>query len=178
LIPLRIPYQAGVVLDLIVEDQEQESVVSGSNTCTGELQDSIKSTSILNPTNVGCLSGNDIASVAHRISNLSIATADAVDRSLVAQSALLDQQEEMSIQKFSQSNEVLCRTDNPKRLIQVPSVDQFIAERLKMMEMTGIQEGDLLQWHIIQQQQQILDKLQQTLNRQAVHENRIQALMT
>ncbi|KAG0221268.1 hypothetical protein B0O80DRAFT_503081 [Mortierella sp. GBAus27b] len=178
LVPRRIQYHHGVVLDLIVTSQDQETTGRPKTvaTSTSSIQDLSLGESNSGSRDTDRLA--NFASTVQHVCNLSIATADAVDRSLVTQSSLLDQQEEMSIQKYSQSNEVLCTTDNPKRLIQVPSVDQFIAERLKMMEMTGIQEGDLLQWHIIQQQQQILDKLQQTLNRQAVHENRIQALMT
>ena len=119
----------------------------------------------------------EFASVVHHVSNLSIATADAVDRSLIVQSAILDN-EQTFLQECSFPGETLWRANIPTQNTQIPTVDDYINKRLERMEMTGIQEGDLFQVHTLHLLQQMLDKQQQTLNRQVILENRVQALMT
>ncbi|KAG0209795.1 hypothetical protein BGX31_002046, partial [Mortierella sp. GBA43] len=64
---------------------------------------------------------------------------------------------------------------------KVQPVDDYIKEGLKKMKVVkvvGVQEDDLFQMRTLDMLQQILEKQQQTLNHQAVHDNRMQALMT
>ncbi|KAF9347499.1 hypothetical protein BGX34_003101, partial [Mortierella sp. NVP85] len=156
--PKRILYHPGTVLDVIVTDREEKATY---NTSMPLRTSSVQASAQCYPNTVSkdlarqenCGSA-EFASVVHHVSNLSMATADAVNRSLIVQSAILDN-EQTSLQECS-----------------------FPDERLERMEMTGIQEGDLFQVHTLHLLQQMLDKQQQTLNRQVILETRVQALMT
>ncbi|KAF9347445.1 hypothetical protein BGX34_003138, partial [Mortierella sp. NVP85] len=98
LIPQRILYHPGVILDVIVEAQEEtvglssETLESSRALVRGSTQSMDKHT------------GADVASAVQQIANLSIATTDAVDKSLIIQSALLDKEDETPLQQHDQPN--------------------------------------------------------------------------
>jgi hypothetical protein len=160
------------VLDVIVTGREEEDT---SNISMPSRMSSVQASAQCHPNAVSkdlasqenCGSV-DITSVVQHVSSLSIAAVDAVDRSLILQSAILDNEEHAFLEGSS----------FPMQNIQIPTVDDYINERLGRIKMAGIQEGDLFQVHTLHLLQQMLDKQQQTLNRQVLLENRVQALMT
>ncbi|KAK3820222.1 MAG: hypothetical protein J3Q66DRAFT_439253 [Benniella sp.] len=172
LIPRRIPYHPGVILDVIVEGQE-ETVSLSSETPESSRALVHDSTQSMDKHNAV-----DVASAVQQIANLSIATTEAVDKSLIIQSTLLDKEDETPLQQHDQPNTALWRANIPAQNIQIPPVDDYINDQLRRMGTNGIQEGDLFQMHTLHLLQQMLDKQQQTLNRQVILENRVQALMT
>ncbi|KAF9348138.1 hypothetical protein BGX34_002658 [Mortierella sp. NVP85] len=171
LIPQRIQYHPGVVLGVIVTDREQASHATPNTSILSRAsfqastqgQTNAVSNDLAHQRNRGSA---DIASFVQHLSNLSVATADAVDRGLAMQSAILDNEEQR-----------LWRRDTSMEDIKISPVDDYINERLRRMGTAGIQEGDLFQVHTLRLLQ-MFDKRQQTLNRQVLLENRVQALMT
>ncbi|KAK3820205.1 MAG: hypothetical protein J3Q66DRAFT_439242 [Benniella sp.] len=171
--PLRIPYHPGVILDVVVPDFENHALVKAKPSTTAPDAMTSEGSSEL------IVQGRtDITSVVQQIANLSIATTEAVDKSLVIQSAFLDKEDETPFQQHDQPNTALWRANIPAQNIQIPPVDDYINDQLRRMGTNGIQEGDLFQMHTLHLLQQMLDKQQQTLNRQVILENRVQALMT
>ncbi|KAK3820207.1 MAG: hypothetical protein J3Q66DRAFT_439243 [Benniella sp.] len=172
LIPQRILYHPGVILDVVVEGQERTvSFSSDASESSGALVRG--STQSMDKHN-----GVDVASTVQQIANLSIATTEAVDKSLIIQYALLDKEDQQSPHQHSHHNGTLWRANIPTHDIQIPPVDDYINDQLRRMGTNGIQEGDLFQMYTLHLLQQMLDKQQQTLNRQVILENRVQALMT
>ncbi|KAF9927629.1 hypothetical protein BGZ65_006697, partial [Modicella reniformis] len=112
-----------------------------------------------------------LSPVVRGISNLYIATMD-------TQTSIPDREEERSLEQYNdnQYNGTLLKANMPKpQQFQISGVDNFINERLKTMETTGVQGNDLFQYHTLRLMQEMLEKQQQTLNRQVILENRIQA---
>ncbi|KAF9348139.1 hypothetical protein BGX34_002659 [Mortierella sp. NVP85] len=179
--PKRIRYNPGVVLDVVVANQGQEATVAPKSSMpSGTLiQGSTSSLQSVCPKDPVHRAGRDgkINSVVQHVSKLSIAHLDAINRSLNAQSAILDNEEQTPLQQGDLSNGTL-GTTNIMQNIQIPTVDDYIKELIGGIRTAGIQEGDLFQVHTLHLLQKMLDKQQQTLNRQVLLENRVQAMMT
>ena len=120
----------------------------------------------------------DIASVIQQVSHSSIATSDVIDRSLIVQSTILDKEEQRILHQHGLPSGILEGAPISIEEYHIPPVDDYINEQLGRMGKNGIQEGDLFQMHTLHLLQQMLDKQQQTLNRQVLLEKRVQALMT
>ncbi|KAK3820191.1 MAG: hypothetical protein J3Q66DRAFT_439230 [Benniella sp.] len=179
--PKRIRYNPGVVLDVVVTNQGQEVTVAPKSSMPSgaSIQGSTSSLQSAGPKEPVHRADRDgkITSVVQHVSKLSIANLDAINRSLSAQSAILDNKEQTSLRQGDLSNGTL-GTTNIMQSIQIPAVDDYIKELLEGIRTAGIQEGDLFQVHTLHLLQKMLDKQQQTLNRQVLLENRVQALMT
>jgi len=179
--PKRIRYNPGVVLDVVVANQGQEATVAAKSSMPSgtSIQGSTPCLQIAGPKDPVHRADRDgkITSVVQHVSKLSIANLDAINRGLSAQSAILDNKEQMSLQQGDLSNGTL-GTTNIMQNIQIPAVDDYIKELIGGIRTAGIQEGDLFQVHTLHLLQKMLDKQQQTLNRQVLLENRVQALMT
>jgi len=122
--------------------------------------------------------GVNISTAVQHFGRVSIVTADAIDKSLAVQSAILDKEEQSSLLRLGLPNRTLWETDIVIQNNQITPVGDHISEQLARMETTGIREGDLFQIHTLHLLQQMLDKQHQILNRQVILENRMQALMT
>ncbi|KAI8349846.1 hypothetical protein B0O80DRAFT_531631 [Mortierella sp. GBAus27b] len=166
--PLRIPIHPGTVLDVVVPSIEQHTPTTPIDSM--EAPSTIVALRI-QPQNV-------IATV-QQITNVTIAAVDAVDKRLAIQSAILNR-EEKSLQQYNHLNMNMAQWNMGvlEHDDQISPVDDYIKERHRRLSVTGIQEDDLFQIHTLKMLQQMLDKQQQTLNHQAVLENRVQALMT
>ncbi|KAG0207347.1 hypothetical protein BGX31_002586, partial [Mortierella sp. GBA43] len=179
-LPLRILYHPGVVLDVIVTSHEEVAIVSKHSNTLPESMANNSAQCVPNVSSSGTIcpgGGADVTSAVQRTSNLCIATANAVDKSLVVQSAILDN-EVRSLQQYH-ANVTQFTGESHQQVMEISPVDDFIIKRLKEMEVTGTQGGnDLFQVHTLHLLQQMLDRQQQTLNRQVILENRMQALMT
>ncbi|KAK3820195.1 MAG: hypothetical protein J3Q66DRAFT_439234 [Benniella sp.] len=186
LVPRRIQYHHGVVLDVVLTSRDQEasvnreasalstSLVRGSARATQRLQDA----GIVDPSHQTSHVSADIASVIQQVSNSSIATSDVIDRSLIVQSTILDKEEQRILHRHSLPSGILEAATISIEENHIPPVDDYINDQLRRMGENGIQEGDLFQMHTLHLLQQMLEKQQQTLNRQVLLEKRVQALMT
>ncbi|KAF9347444.1 hypothetical protein BGX34_003137 [Mortierella sp. NVP85] len=171
LIPQRILYHPGVVLDVIVDGQKESASLYSETSRSSKASDCDNTQSMDRH-------GVDVSTAVKHISRVSIVAADAIDKSLVVQSAIMDKEEQRSLLRLGLPDRTPWETDIFIQNNQITPVGGYISEQLVRMETTGIQEGDLFQIRTLHLLQQMLDKQQQTLNRQVILENRMQALMT
>ncbi|KAK3820206.1 MAG: hypothetical protein J3Q66DRAFT_368222 [Benniella sp.] len=171
LIPQRILYHPGVVLDVLVEGREGTVSLCSETLGSSRVSDCDSTQSMDRR-------GVDVSNAVQHISRVSIATADAVDKILAIQSAVLDKEEQGSLLRLGLPNGTQWETNIYIQNTQITPVGNCISEQLARMETTGIQEDDLFQMHTLHMLQQMLDKQQQILDRQVILENRMQTLMT
>ncbi|KAF9364737.1 hypothetical protein BGX34_000541 [Mortierella sp. NVP85] len=176
LVPRRIPYYPGVVLDVIVTSQNQEVAVMPESSMALS-KTSVRSAAHGRTDTVRDLAGymnhsdSQVDSVSQYVSNLSHATLGTLNKSLVIQSDILEREEQRILQRHSQLPAAHSKENTAGQLFQNSAIDDYIMGQLGSMDGTGISYSDIYQMYTIRLMHQMLD-------RQVVLENRVQALMT
>ncbi|KAI8349889.1 hypothetical protein B0O80DRAFT_142872 [Mortierella sp. GBAus27b] len=160
LVPQRILHHPGIILDVVVEGQEPDASVSTPTASQ------VGTTTIDNgcPTN-----GNGgLSSVTQDINTLSATAIDTLERSLVAQSVILEREEQKSLQRYGHLP-VAQRTSQVAG-IKGLEMDDSILDQLRGMGGTDMANSDIYHMYTIRM-------LHQIVNRQVIIENKLQAVM-
>ncbi|KAG0222621.1 hypothetical protein BGX31_008980, partial [Mortierella sp. GBA43] len=171
LIPQRIAYHPGVVLDLVVTGQAPEATTVTAtsmhpaqysthgqvNVAASEFDSSMNH----------CV---EFPTTVQQINNLSITAIDTVERNLVAQSAIVEEEEQKLIQRYGKLPIAQQTTDMAGMRFKGFDMDDSILDQLRGIGGAGLANNDIYHMYTIQM-------LQQVLNRQVMIEDRLQAVM-
>lgn len=176
LVPRRILYHPGVVLDVIITNQDQE-VAIGPESSTASSRTSVQNGAhgqSYTTRNIAGYTNHDntqVASISQHMNNLSLSSVSTLDKSQIMQSDILEREEQRILQGCGQLPAANSKENRTGLLFQNSAIDDYIMRRLKSMDGEDIVDGDIYQMYTIR-------LMHQMLNRQVLLENRVQALMT
>ncbi|KAG0005384.1 hypothetical protein BGZ65_011319, partial [Modicella reniformis] len=175
LVPLRILYHPGIVLDVIVASQEQEAAITPASTSSAQNSTRESSNAAQLQALVHSTRHDGVVSATHRFNDLTIATMETMNENLATQSTVLEREQ----QKFLQGHERLLhgahlKGDMVQQQLQISNIDNYIMDELRMLDAPGNTFNNNNNNH----QLYTIRLLQQMINRQVILENRIQAVMT
>ncbi|KAG0222624.1 hypothetical protein BGX31_008983 [Mortierella sp. GBA43] len=174
-LPQRILYYPGVVLDIVIPSQEPlATVIPESSKTHSMVSAQSQTTGQANATERRPDSSTNrhdkLASITQDTNDLSTTAIDTLERRLVAQTTILESEEQRSLQRYGQLPIAQQTDDVAGMQIKGLEMDDSILDQLKGIGETGMANNDIYHMYTIRM-------LHQIVNRQAIIENKLQAVM-
>ncbi|KAG0204737.1 hypothetical protein BGX31_003109, partial [Mortierella sp. GBA43] len=160
LVPQRILHHPGVILDVVVEGQEPDASVSTPTASQ------VGTTAIDNDCSTNGSGGP--SSAFQRINTLSATAIDTLERRLVAQSVILEREEQKSLQRNGRFPVAQQTGDAARMQVKGLEMDDSVLDQLRGLDEGGMANNDIYHMYTIRM-------LHQMINRQVIIENKLQA---